>query len=161
MAVTFGSTLREHRMAHGLTQEALAERALLSPTAIAALERGRNRAPRMSTLHQLAKALELEPEEMADLARTLNATPTTAPPEERADGRDPSSAPTELPPLGSRPTGRTGSPSRGRQAGGGGPISSAARRRSAGCGAPWAVGAGWSRSSESPASGRPGWCRSW
>ncbi len=99
MALTFGSALREHRMAHGLTQEALAERALLSPTAIAALERGRNRAPRMSTLHQLAKALELEPEEMADLARTLNATPTTAPTEERADRRDPSSAPTESAPF--------------------------------------------------------------
>ena len=98
MALTFGSALREHRMAHGLTQEALAERALLSPTAIAALERGRNRAPRMSTLHQLAKALELEPEEMADLARTLNATTTTAPTEERADRRDPSSAPAESAP---------------------------------------------------------------
>lgn len=75
MSVTFGSALREQRMAHGLTQEALAERALLSPTAIAALERGRNRAPRMSTLHQLARALDLSPEELAQLARTLNAPP--------------------------------------------------------------------------------------
>ena len=74
MTATFGSALREYRMAHGLTQEALAERALLSPTAIAALERGRNRSPRMSTLQQLAKALELGPEEMAGLARTLTAT---------------------------------------------------------------------------------------
>ena len=71
MTATFGSALREYRMAHGLTQEALAERALLSPTAIAALERGRNRSPRMSTLQQLAKALELDPEEMAELARTF------------------------------------------------------------------------------------------
>ena len=98
MSVTFGSALREHRMAHGLTQEALAERALLSPTAIAALERGRNRAPRMSTLHQLAKALELKPEEMADLARTLDAAPTTERAEERADGRDPSSSRAESAP---------------------------------------------------------------
>jgi transcriptional regulator with XRE-family HTH domain/tetratricopeptide (TPR) repeat protein len=88
MAVTFGSALREHRMAHGLTQEALAERALLSPTAIAALERGRNRAPRMSTLHQLAKALELDPEELADLASTLTAEPPTAPAEELTESRD-------------------------------------------------------------------------
>ena len=65
MTATFGSALREYRMAQGLTQEALAERALLSPTAIAALERGRNRSPRMSTLQQLARALELDPEEMA------------------------------------------------------------------------------------------------
>ena len=75
MAVTFGSALHERRMAHGLTQEALAERALLSPTAIAALEGRRNRAPRMSTLHQLAKALELDPEELANLASTLTAGP--------------------------------------------------------------------------------------
>ena len=95
MSVTFGSALHEHRMAHGLTQEALAERALLSPTAIAALERGRNRAPRMSTLHQLAKALELKPEEMADLARTLNETPTIVAAEERADSRDSPSPPAE------------------------------------------------------------------
>jgi transcriptional regulator with XRE-family HTH domain/tetratricopeptide (TPR) repeat protein len=88
---TFGSALREHRMAHGLTQEALAERALLSPTAIAALERGRNRAPRMSTLHQLAKALELNPDELADLARTLTAMPTTEPADETTDGGDRSS----------------------------------------------------------------------
>jgi transcriptional regulator with XRE-family HTH domain/tetratricopeptide (TPR) repeat protein len=74
MTATFGSALREYRIAHGLTQEALAERALLSPTAIAALERGRNRSPRMSTLQQLAKALELDPEEMAGLARTLTTT---------------------------------------------------------------------------------------
>jgi transcriptional regulator with XRE-family HTH domain/tetratricopeptide (TPR) repeat protein len=95
MAVTFGSALREQRMAHGLTQEALAERALLSPTAIAALERGRNRAPRMSTLHQLAKALELNPEEMADLARTLNtgpSAPTAVLIEEGPDGRESSSS---------------------------------------------------------------------
>jgi transcriptional regulator with XRE-family HTH domain/tetratricopeptide (TPR) repeat protein len=88
MTVTFGSALREHRMAHGLTQEALAERALLSPTAIAALERGRNRAPRMSTLHQLAKALELNPEELADLSRTLTEMRPTMQADERADRRD-------------------------------------------------------------------------
>ncbi len=77
--MTFGSALREQRMAHGLTQEALAERAMLSPTAIAALERGRNRAPRMSTLHQLARALDLSAEELAELARTLTAPPAAAP----------------------------------------------------------------------------------
>ena len=59
MSESFGSMLRRHRLSHGLTQEALAERALLSATAIAALERGRNRAPRLSTLRQMARALDL------------------------------------------------------------------------------------------------------
>ncbi len=88
MTATFGSTLRAYRMAHGLTQEALAERALLSPTAIAALERGRNRTPRMSTLRQLARALDLSPDEMAGLARTFSTTPS-------AEAGDPLTAVTE------------------------------------------------------------------
>lgn len=65
MTEPFGSLLRHHRVARGLTQEELAERASLSTTAIAALERGRNRAPRMSTLRQLARVLELGPDDLA------------------------------------------------------------------------------------------------
>jgi eukaryotic-like serine/threonine-protein kinase len=68
MSESFGSMLRQYRVARGLTQEALAEQAMLSPTAIAALERGRNRAPRMSTLRQLARALDLSREELAALS---------------------------------------------------------------------------------------------
>ena len=69
MTESFGSLLHRLRLARGLTQEALAQSALMSPTAIAALERGRNRAPRMSTLRQLGRALDLNPEELADLSR--------------------------------------------------------------------------------------------
>jgi len=45
-APVFGSLLRRYRRAAGLTQEALAERALLSVFTISALERGANQAPR-------------------------------------------------------------------------------------------------------------------
>jgi transcriptional regulator with XRE-family HTH domain len=66
----FGSLLRGARVAAGLSQEALAERAGLSSDAVAALERGRRRSPRPSTLAALASALHLSPEERAILART-------------------------------------------------------------------------------------------
>ncbi len=65
----FGGLLRQHRLDASLTQEALAERASLSATAIGALERGRNLTPRLSTVRQLARALELDAEELAALAR--------------------------------------------------------------------------------------------
>ena len=56
---TFGELLRRYRMVAGLTQEALAERAHVSTRAIAALEQGINRAPRVATLALLAEALGL------------------------------------------------------------------------------------------------------
>ena len=46
----FGSLLKRLRVAAGLTQEALAERAGLSVRAISDLERGVNRAPHDDTL---------------------------------------------------------------------------------------------------------------
>lgn len=55
----FGGLLRRHRREAGLSQEALAELAGLSVDAIAALERGRRRAPRAHTLRLLADALRL------------------------------------------------------------------------------------------------------
>ena len=55
----FGLLLRRHRLAAGLTQEALAERARLSVAAIYTLERGSRRAPRKETLALLAEALAL------------------------------------------------------------------------------------------------------
>src|SRR5579871_6665901 len=58
-APAFGPLLRRYRQKAGLTQEALAERAHLSARAIAALERGVNRAPRPATLQLLADALGL------------------------------------------------------------------------------------------------------
>ncbi|RSS48119.1 helix-turn-helix transcriptional regulator, partial [Streptomyces sp. WAC06614] len=55
----FGGLLRRHRREAGLSQEKLAELAGLSVDAIAALERGRRRAPRAHTLRLLTDALRL------------------------------------------------------------------------------------------------------
>jgi predicted ATPase/DNA-binding XRE family transcriptional regulator len=55
----FGELLREFRCAAGLSQEALAERARLSPGAISTLERSARRAPQQQTLALLAEALQL------------------------------------------------------------------------------------------------------
>ncbi|HEY3556585.1 MAG TPA: tetratricopeptide repeat protein [Kribbella sp.] len=61
----FGGLLRKHRREAGLSQEGLAELAGLSVDAIAALERGRRRAPRAHTLRLLADALRLgDPERL-------------------------------------------------------------------------------------------------
>src|SRR5262249_27888484 len=57
----FGVLLRRHRLAAGLTQEALAERAGLGVRTIQGLEEGESR-PRRATLRRLAAALAL-PEE--------------------------------------------------------------------------------------------------
>jgi len=56
---SFAALLRQHRLAANLSQEALAERARMSVTAIAALERGRSNSPRQSTILRLADALGL------------------------------------------------------------------------------------------------------
>jgi predicted ATPase/DNA-binding XRE family transcriptional regulator len=58
--VPFGALLLRYRTAAGLTQMQLAERAGLSHEAVAALERGRRRIPRASTVHLLAHALGLD-----------------------------------------------------------------------------------------------------
>src|SRR4051794_35613383 len=58
--LSFGALLLRHRAVAGLTQEELAARAGVSPDAIAALERGRRRAPRGTTAALLADALGLD-----------------------------------------------------------------------------------------------------
>ena len=55
----FGALLRRYRLAAGLTQEALAERAGVSLDGISALERGYRRSPHRDTLALLAGALAL------------------------------------------------------------------------------------------------------
>ena len=55
---TFGDVLRRVRIAAGLTQEALAERAGLSVRGISDLERGVNRLPRKDTIALLVGALQ-------------------------------------------------------------------------------------------------------
>src|SRR5215469_8205709 len=66
---TFGMLLKRYRLASGLTQAELAERAGLSPEAVSALERGVNRAPRKDTVTLLADALALAEQERALLER--------------------------------------------------------------------------------------------
>jgi transcriptional regulator with XRE-family HTH domain len=63
----FGSLLRRYRLEAGLTQEALAERAGLSPKAVSDLERDPTRTPRLATVVLLAEALDLAPELRAGL----------------------------------------------------------------------------------------------
>ncbi len=59
----FGTVLRQLRTAAALSQEALAERAGLSPRGISDLERGARRTPYLATVGLLADALELSPED--------------------------------------------------------------------------------------------------
>src|SRR5499427_8403684 len=58
----FGVLLQRHRVAAGLSQQELAERAGLSLRGISDLERGVRRAPHRGTTLSLAEALGLEPE---------------------------------------------------------------------------------------------------
>jgi predicted ATPase/transcriptional regulator with XRE-family HTH domain len=72
----FGPLLRQHRLAAGLSQEALAERARMSVEGVSALERGFRRSPHLETVGFLATALALNAAEReafetaARLART-------------------------------------------------------------------------------------------
>ena len=75
---TFAELLRRHRLAAGLTQEALADRAGLSVRGIADLERGARRYPHFHTLRSLARALELDP---ADRVALLAAGQRPVPPD--------------------------------------------------------------------------------
>src|SRR5215469_5741773 len=68
-AQTFGTLLKRHRLASGLTQSELAEKAGLSLEAVSALERGVNRAPRKDTVALLADALALDEPDRALLAQ--------------------------------------------------------------------------------------------
>jgi predicted ATPase/transcriptional regulator with XRE-family HTH domain len=66
-AVTFAALLKRQRLAAGLTQEALAERAGLSAKAVSDLERDPERSPRLATVALLADALGAGPEQRAEL----------------------------------------------------------------------------------------------
>ena len=55
-----GELLRQRRIAAGLTQEELADRARISVRAIGDLERGVRRTPHKDTLRLLAEALSLQ-----------------------------------------------------------------------------------------------------
>jgi predicted ATPase len=59
----FGALLRQHRLAAGLSQQNLAERAQMSVYGISALERGYRKTPQFETLTLLAGALALSADE--------------------------------------------------------------------------------------------------
>ena len=63
----FGELLRRYRLAAGLTQSELAQRAGLSLRGVNALETGERQAPRQRTIALLADALTLAPEDRAAL----------------------------------------------------------------------------------------------
>jgi predicted ATPase len=78
----FGELLREHRLAAGLSQEMLAERALISVEAVSALERGIHQAPHRDTLELLIGALGLSPEQRRAIeasAKRGSRMPTSSP----------------------------------------------------------------------------------
>ena len=66
-AASFAALLKRQRLAAGLTQEALAERAGLSAKAVSDLERDPGRSPRLGTVTLLADALGAGPEQRAEL----------------------------------------------------------------------------------------------
>src|SRR3954469_6892146 len=71
---TFGSLLREHRLAAGLTQEMLAERSGVSQRAIQLLEADSVR-PRRSTIGHLTEALSIAGPDRAELDRMATPLP--------------------------------------------------------------------------------------
>jgi predicted ATPase/transcriptional regulator with XRE-family HTH domain len=76
---SFGALLRRFRLAAGLTQEALAERAGLSARGIQDLERGSRTSPRAETVRLLADALELQRAELIEAAHPELATAGAGP----------------------------------------------------------------------------------
>jgi predicted ATPase/transcriptional regulator with XRE-family HTH domain len=73
----FGPLLRRHRLAAGLSQAELAERAGLSLDAIRALEAGRRSTPRPYTVRALAEALALAEEDRLQLCAAALAEPSS------------------------------------------------------------------------------------
>jgi transcriptional regulator with XRE-family HTH domain/tetratricopeptide (TPR) repeat protein len=87
-ASRFGVRLREHRIARALTQERLAERAGISANAVAALEAGRRRTPRLTTVERIVDALDLDDDDRAELIAAA-----TSDADRRADEGRPIGAP--------------------------------------------------------------------
>ena len=90
----FGALLKRHRLAVGLTQEGLAERAGISARAVSDLERGGGRAPRLETVGLLATALALTDGQRAALLAAARPDTAAAP---RPMAELPASHPSPLP----------------------------------------------------------------
>jgi predicted ATPase/transcriptional regulator with XRE-family HTH domain/Tfp pilus assembly protein PilF len=76
----FGDLLQHYRRAARLTQRELAERAQVNRDTIRSLERGLSRAPRQETLALLIAALDLAPDEQAQLEAAARQQRFTSPP---------------------------------------------------------------------------------
>src|SRR5215203_6162745 len=79
-AQAFGVLLRRHRLAAGLSQEALAERAGLSVRGLSDLERGVRQAPYPATVARFAEALSLDAGARAVLVASARRDAPPAPP---------------------------------------------------------------------------------
>lgn len=77
VASSFSELLRRHRLAAGMTQEALAEQTGLSVTGIQKLERGPGH-PYRDTVHRLIAALQLSAEAQAELHAAARRPPPSA-----------------------------------------------------------------------------------
>src|SRR5919202_1445341 len=89
---SFGALLKRYRVAAGLSQEALAERARLSTRGISDLERGRHRLPYRDTVVRLAEALELDVAKRAALEAAARGLRDAAPADNRPQEGEPSAA---------------------------------------------------------------------
>jgi tetratricopeptide (TPR) repeat protein/transcriptional regulator with XRE-family HTH domain len=107
---SFGELLRHYRLAAGLSQEALAERAGLSVQGLRALESGRRQAPYRSTVALLTRALALSPA----VAATLEAAVARARPGSSGAATEVVSPPLLLPGRWLPPSGPTQPPLVGR-----------------------------------------------
>jgi transcriptional regulator with XRE-family HTH domain len=85
----FGELLRRYRLAAGLTQEELAERAGVSARGVSDLERGARGLPRKDTLQLLLQALDLSPGDRAILTAAARRAPPVAPPHDASGGHPP------------------------------------------------------------------------
>ena len=74
----FAVLLRRFRLARGLSQEELAARASVSVTSVSYLERGLTRLPHKDTIQLLIAALELTPDEAANLVQAARRARATA-----------------------------------------------------------------------------------
>jgi transcriptional regulator with XRE-family HTH domain len=92
----FGALLRRHRLAAGLTQEALAERAGVSARTVSDLERGLAHAPHRDTVARLGGALALAADEAAALGAAVERQRGPAGPSARREAAPPGNLPVPL-----------------------------------------------------------------
>lgn len=93
MEEQFSSLLREYRIAAGLSQEALAHRANLSPAAISTLERSTRKAPQRQTLALLAEGLNLSSDDRRRLEAAAGKARSRGPRNATSKGASPNNLP--------------------------------------------------------------------